>query len=136
MDKNYSVENSPLDLVRITSPNGSILSTHALFSPPKAEKPHTRFLYLGAIGILLLISFMVPPLLLLNLPLLVLRSCFIYFQEQVETRRVKVQLASFICPECGQQTGQMNLQVEVPTNIICPLCKSVLQVERIEEIIL
>lgn len=108
--------------IHISSENSSISSIAYVSSSEESNKG--SILGIIVIVCLTVIGIFFPPVLLLNIPLLIFRS----FLRQVFFDRTKIRLVSFLCPQCSKNVPETIYSHSVPDKVFCSHCKSMLKV--------
>lgn len=77
--------------------------------------------------VILTVSVFVPPILLINIPLLILRAALL---QNKRDRRHRVAVDAFACPECGVANPPAEHKGELPLDTPCTGCGAVLSVRQ------
>ena len=112
--------------VLVVSDTGA--QTDAEAEVPIMESPSVSVSVLVAVviaGTLLVIGLFVPPVLLLNIPILLLRA----WLGRASTERMQaVRMRAFTCPACANANGPVEQRGELPIRVSCSACSAALSV--------
>jgi hypothetical protein len=111
--------------VVIVGPDGRETAAQADVSEAESDIQHTAFMSTFLLAILLIPAIFFPPLLMLNLPLLFLRS---YLSQEWASMYEAVLMPEFTCPACGAANPAQEHKGTLPFETKCAGCGATLAV--------
>jgi len=106
--------------------NNRVVIADADVYVPSENRYIANFFLISIALILLAIGVFFPPILLLNIPILIIRYAYTMY-HYIKEHIVRL---SFICPSCGKSVPLQEISDRLPFMIACPLCKIQLEIEE------
>lgn len=111
--------------VAIKAETGESVSAKAHVPPPYKESDFANTTGVVIVVVLVSIGIFIPPILLLNIPILIFRS----FLKQLASLRKRIKFEPYACPKCGETNQASEAPGPFPLQFPCAHCRTFLTVD-------
>lgn len=112
--------------VIVVAPSGTTVEAHVLVPSADDGSTAATVVPIAVMVVMLTISVFVPPVLLLNIPILIARAALTHTRREWQER---VRFTALPCPACDAETRPADAQGTLPVTVPCTACGAALTVQ-------